>query len=177
MIWKTTGRPGFSGKDKKKKHARWDEYYGKNNWRIAWTWNDHVITKELAYQLYEDGYYTDSFKREDLWKELIVTAKDVYDYDESDTESGLDYSIQKGPVTHLQDIAIRKVIQRRGWNFQGEKIVQVRRHEEYWGNLLSPGRVQFHLPDLIEIPHLEGWWDYNSIEDFYQSNKILQVKK
>jgi len=65
---------------------------------------------------------------------------------------------------------------RRGWSFQGDKLVQIRKHSEYWGRNLSPGKVLFHLPQLIAVPHLVGWWDHNSIEDYYQSNKVLQIK-
>lgn len=176
MTWKTVGRPGFFGKDKDKKHAKLDVDYGKGNWRIAWKWNKSIITRDLAYQLYEDGYYADSFNRKDVWEELVKTAKDVWDLEKKDIESKLDYHIQKGIATHLQDIAVRRVVQRRGMKFQGNELVRIRKHDEYWGNLFSPGRIPFHLSDLIESPHLESWWDYNSIEDFYQSNKILQIK-
>ncbi|MFQ6010159.1 MAG: hypothetical protein ACE5J7_03520, partial [Candidatus Aenigmatarchaeota archaeon] len=61
--------------------------------------------------------------------------------------------------------------------FQGKKLVQIRSHKSYWGKNLSPGRVPFHRPELIVEPHLEGWWDDNSVECFYQSNKILQIRK
>lgn len=44
------------------------------------------------------------------------------------------------------------------------------------GQSLSPGRVPFHFKTFIETPHKTGWWDDNSIECFWQSNKILQVK-
>jgi hypothetical protein len=177
MEWLTVGRPGFSGRDRDKRHAGYNEEYGEGNWRIMWVWNNQIIPKYFAYQLYEDGYYADSFNREDVWQELLRTARNVYDIEPRDVESGLDYLVQKGTATHLQDISIRRVVQRRGWSFQGKKLVQVRKHGTYWGNLFSPGRVMFHLPQLIEVPHLEGWWAYNSIEDFYQSNKILQVKE
>ena len=176
MEWKTFGRPGFSGKDRDIKHAQWDREYGEGNWRIVWTWNGGIITRDFAYQLYEDGYYADSFKREDAWRNLLEIANDVYDLEPLDVESCLDYSIQKGIATHLQDISIRRVIKRRGWDFRGSELVRVRKHEDYWGNLFSPGRVPFHIPHLIESPHIDWWWDYNSIEDFYQSNKVLQVR-
>ena len=142
-----------------------------------WRWNNEAIPFITACQLYEDGYYADSCKREGLWRELVSTAKDVYDHHESNTLSGLDYLIQEGGATHLQDIAIRRVVLRKGWNFEGKTLVQIRSHAEYWGANLSPGRVPFHLPELIVSPHLESWWNHNSIEDFWQSNKILQIRE
>lgn len=176
--WKTVKRPGQLGKRGKELSKEWDLVYGPGNWRIAWVWNNGVITRKEAYQIYEDGYYHDSFRREVLWQDLTTEAKDVYDIEERDVESGLNYFIQKGPAVHLQDIAIRRVFLRRGWEFKGENLVQIRSRRGYYGDLLSPGVVSFHLPKMITEPPLgNSWWKNNSIEDFYQRQKVLQVKK
>ena len=177
MVWETIERPGYSGKKRDEKYAGWDGKYGRDNWRIAWLWNGGAVEREFSYHLYETSYGFDSFKREDLWKELLKEACDVYDMSQKDTESGLDYFIQQDIATHLQDIAIRRVVATRGWRFEGSKLVQIRSHDERWGKLLSPGKVHFHLPELIVSPHLKGWWDCDSVEDFYQSNKVLQLRK
>jgi hypothetical protein len=177
MIWRTIERPGYFGLKRDEFHRQYNERFGKENWRIMWQWNNEVLPFPIASLIYEDGYYADSFKREDLWKELASVAKDVYDHQESDVLSCLDYTVQNGFATHLQDIAIRRVMLRRGLEFKGDKLVQVRGHKEYWGQNLSPGKIPFHLPDLIVVPHLERWWNRNSIEDFYQSNKVLQILK
>ncbi|MBN2053035.1 hypothetical protein JW756_06020 [Candidatus Woesearchaeota archaeon] len=170
-------RPSFFGKRRDEFFRAYDAKYGQGNWRISWEWAGETILFPQMCLIYEDGYYHDSFNREALWKELVSVGKNVYDHDEKDIESGLDYSVQKGIATHLQDIAIRRVVFRRGWKFHGDKLVQIRSHADYWGAQLSPGRVPFHMPENIIAPHLEGWWDYNSIEDAYQSDKILEVKK
>jgi len=177
MSWKTIGRPGFFGEKRDETFKQYNEKYGEGNWKIAWKWKDEYLPHITACQIYEDAYYSDSFRREDLWKELIKEAKDVYDHHESDIESGLDYLVQKGAATHLQDIAVRRVVMRRGWKFQGDKLIQIRSHKEYWGEKLSPGKVKFHLPELIIEPRLEGWWDDYSIEQWYQSAKVLQIKE
>jgi hypothetical protein len=177
MNWRTVERPGHFGKKREEFYKQYDESYGKGNWRIMWGWRDEVIPFDLACLAYEDAYYHDSLKRENLWKKLVSVAKEVYDYIPDDIKSGMDYSAQQGTATHLQDIAIRRVISRRGWRFTGSELVQIRSHAEYWGENLSPGKVQFHLPEVIVLPHLEKWWDYNSVEDFWQSNKILQIKE
>ena len=46
------------------------------------------------------------------------------------------------------------------------------------GYKINPGVVPFHLPELIVPGEIKGniWWDPNTIEDFYQKNKVLQVK-
>jgi hypothetical protein len=108
---------------------------------------------------------------------LTDIAKDVWDSSESDIESGLDYTIQKGKATHIQDIAIRNVASIRGFEFKGNDLIQIRSHKTYWGEQFSPGKIRLHLPSLIISPREAGWWDINSVEDFYQSNKVLQIKK
>jgi hypothetical protein len=64
---------------------------------------------------------------------------------------------------------------RRGWKFEGTELIQVRSHKQYWGKQFSPGKILFHRPELIVKPSLKSWWNENSIEDWYQSNKIMQV--
>lgn len=180
MEWETIGRPGFFGKKKREIFEGYTQKYGKENWRIMWTWNDIIIPWIDACLIYEDAYFEDSKEREDLWQKLILEAKDVYDFDKSNIESKLKYEIQEGPSTHIQDITIRRVVLlRRGWQFKGNKLIQIRSHKSYWGEQLSPGKVKFHLPELITEPQFEGdyWWDFNSVEDFYQRHKVLQVKK
>ena len=177
MGWVTIDRPGHFGEQRDEIIKQLDDLHGKDNWHIKWQWKDGVISNSEACIIYEEGYYRDSFNREDLWIELMSTASDVYDHQVSNIHSGLDYMIQEGSAAHLQDISIRRVAKRRGWEFTGDKLIQIRSHNEYWGENLSPGKVEFHQPHLILEPHLKGWWNYNSIEDFYISNKILQVKK
>ena len=58
----------------------------------------------------------------------------------------------------------------------GKELVRIRNHEEKFGKLLSPGRIPFHLLDLIVQPALEGWWNEGSVEQWYQSAKVLQAR-
>jgi len=175
MNWKTVNRPGYFGRSKDRIHAEYNERYGEGNWRTAWQFGRQTLEYLVAVQLYEDGYYNDSFSRSTVWNELVHTARDVWDYEESDILSKFDYSVQNGPATHLQDIAIRRVVMRRGWEFEGDQLVRIRHHNTYWGSLLSPGMVPFHLPGKIVQPPLKSWWQPGTIEDFWQSNKVLQI--
>lgn len=178
MNWKIIEQqPGQAGKERDRLCETYDNTYGAGNWRIAWQWGADVVEKEVAYQIYEDGYYHDSFTRAELWGELTAAASEVFDIDVSDIDSGLDYLVQNESATHLQDIAIRRVVLRRGWQFEGDGLVQIRGRKGYFGKLLSPGKVPFHRPELIVVPHLKGWWDENSVEDWYQSNKVLQIRE
>jgi hypothetical protein len=169
-------RPGYIGRKKEEKHAQWNKKYGEGNWKFIWRWGEILIGFEQACRIYEDAYYHDSFKREPLWKDLFSKAKDFFDNAESNVNSGLDYKIQEAYSTHIQDIAIRNVAWRRGWKMKGNRLIKVRGPESK-GHELMPGKVRFHLPELIERPNLlPSWAEPNSTEAFYQNNRWLVIK-
>jgi hypothetical protein len=177
--WITIARPGMFGRRKQERVQGYNSAYGEDGWRIMWQWGEEVVDFLDACSLYEDAYYHDSLNRSQLWERLAEESSDVYDHQISNTESGRDYNAQRpDEPTHLQDISIRRVIFRRGLSFRGSEPVQIRSHADYWGAQLSPGRVPFHLPKMITPQHVcPKWCDRESIECFYQDNKILQVKK
>lgn len=181
MEFKFIERPGYLGKKRDEIIELWDKEYGKDNWRLMWQWGSVIIPRKDAIQIYEDGYYEFLGKEKNILYWLINNYKDIYDTAESNINSGLDYEIQETSNTHLHDISIRRVILRLGKEFHGEKIMRVR-WKDSEGFKLSPGVVPFHLPKMIckeELKDYTGngiWWDENSIEDFYQRNKLLQVK-
>jgi hypothetical protein len=177
MEWIDVGRPGIFADKKSEIFKGYDDMYGKGNWRIMHKFGNDYLDFLSVCGLYEEAYLADSFRRPELWDELRKSASNVYDLDESDVFSGLDYLIQNNVATHLQDIVIRNVFVRRGWKFEGDRLYQIRSKAEPFGVKLSPGRVPFHKPEMIIGPHMTDWWDYNSVEDFYQSNKVLQIRK
>ena len=188
-MWETIERPGYFGKKRDEICRGWDEKYGPGNWRIAYEWDGKIVPREFAIQLYEDGYYEyfkqdpgddqDSGGRVLDW--LLSTASDVYDTAPTNVQAGIDYYQQETPNNHIHDVAIRRAILRLGYWFAGDHLVHVR-----WtgseGFRVNPGVVPFHLPNLIlrdEIKDHGGkgiWWRPLTIEDFYQRNKVLQVK-
>ena len=176
MNWKTIERPGYFGKKRAELHSGWDKKYGPGNWRIAYTWGDMVIERELAIQIYEDGYFMFFRDNPDKLHWITSIASDIYDTAPSNVEAGLSYEHQETPSSHIHDVAIRRAIMRLGETFKGDRLVHVR-----WtgseGFDINPGVVAFHLPNMIVVPKIKGWWYPNSIEDFYQSNKILQAKE
>ncbi len=177
MTWRTIERPGVFATRKAEILRQYDSQFGVDNWRISHCYGDQFLGFIDVCHLFEEAYLKDSFSREDLWLSLGQTAKEVYDIDESDINSGLDYLVQNNIATHIQDIAIRNVFQKRDWTFQGNELVQIRGSARPFGVKLTPGRVPFHQPEYIVFPHLEGWWDVDSVEDFYQSNKVLQIRE
>ena len=174
--WIMLHRPGYFGKKRDRIQNGYNTAYGQGNWRIQWQWGNQTIPFETAIQLYEDAYYEFLKQNKEVVDWLITTARDVYDNDESNVHSGLDYSIQENYSSHYQDISIRRVVLRLGKQFQGEKLVQVRSPTSE-GCLLSPGVVPFHIPEKIAEPRISGWWKENTIEDFWQSNKVTEIRK
>jgi len=182
LIWKTVERPGYFGKKRDELVAKWDKEYGKGNWRLAYQWGSLIIEREQAIQIYEDAYYEFLKNNPKTLEWLVNTASDVYDTAPSNVEARFDYNYQETPNTHLHDISIRKSVMRLGKWFKGDHLVEIR-SKSTEGKILSPGLVPFHLPEMIckeEIKDYSGkrmWWQNGSIEDFYQKNKLLQVKK
>lgn len=177
--WVTVERPGYSGGMRDQRIADWNGKYGEGNWRQAW----HVDGQELDFlgicRHYEDAYVEYLKNHQDVLEELASEASEVYDDSPSNTGSGLDYSLQETRHTHIQDIAIRNSLKRLGRKFKGQKMVQIRDEvgEHRLSMTLSPGRIPFHRQDWIIQPELEGWWEKGTVEAFYQSTKVLQVKE
>lgn len=180
MIWTTLKeRPGQTGFNKDKIAKERDSKYGKGNWRQAWTYQGKILNKLETFLVCEEAYFQDSLKREEIWQRLIAEAKDIYDMLPEEIKSGTDYGIQH-KFTRFHDIAIRRVLEKRGWKFQGDKIIQIRyeaKKPDWYSENFDPGKVEFHQPELIVTPYLEGFWLPDTIECFYQSNKVLQIKE
>jgi hypothetical protein len=177
--WETIERPSYLGKHRNEKYLEWDKKYGQNNWRIAWKWGNIFLDFLGVCVLYEDGYFNFLWRNPDILTELVTQASNVYDDELSNVESGFDYTEQETERTHIQDIAIRRSLIRMGLWFHGQELIRIRQEKgtHRLSVILSPGRVPFHVPELIETPELTAWWYPGTVESFYQSNKFLQVKK
>lgn len=167
---------GFAGRKRDEMHANLDARFGEDNWTIARDIERRIVGQRDAIQLYEDAYVDHLTKSPELLEWLVRTASDVYDTAPSNVRSGLDYSVQEGLATHLQDIAVRNALQRLGKTFQGGHLVEVRGRKSE-GKVLGPGVVPFHKPEIIlpPSPHHHRWWQEDSVEAFYQQNKVLCV--
>lgn len=178
MTWETIERLSYFGKKRDAIQTQFDSKYGVGNWRIAWQFGSQALPFPIAIQIYEDAYYEFLKLDRGTLDQLLQEAREVYDNAESNVNSGLDYSIQENNSNHYQDISVRRVVLRLGRSFKGDNLVQIRHQSDSLvGSLLSPGRVPFHLASLTVTPVQEGWWGKNTVEEFWQSNKILQIKK
>ena len=174
--YKTVGRPSFFGKKRDSIQAGYDEQYGKDKWRLAHEINGVVYDFNTIIQLYEDAYYEFMRTSPAVLGLLCKTAKEVYDNAETNVQCGFDYNAQENNSNHYQDISVRRVVWRYGRKFEGDKLVQIRHNSESQvGAILSPGRVPFHLPHYVVKPVKTGWWEAGTVEEFWQSNKVLQV--
>jgi hypothetical protein len=174
--WVEVERPGYFGSHRAERHQEYDGLFGAGRWRLSWRVGEHSFSRAQMTMLYEDAYFAFLSQRPEMLERLVAEASDVYDDAPSNMASGLDYERQETERTHVQDIAIRRVVTRLGRAFAGPEPIQIRdalgEHPLSLG--LSPGQVPFHLPDLIILPELTGWWLPGSVESFYQSNKVLE---
>jgi peptidyl-tRNA hydrolase len=174
--WVVIGRPGYAGEKKKIRRKELQRKFGKDNWQIAHLINDRLLSRTEALVHFEESYVSYFKENPEIFDWLILTAKDIYDNDESNVNSGLDYTIQEQNSVHLHDIAIRRAINRLGRKFQGNRLIEIRGQDSE-GYLLTTGLVPFYKPELILKPQLKGWWEKDSIEAYWQSNKVIAVRK
>ena len=176
--WQTVGRPGYLGKKRDETYAKWDREYGKGNWRLVWLVDGAVLNFLDVCLLYEFAYLVFLNNHPEIVEQLTSEAREIYDDEESNVASGMDYTKQETTRTHIQDIAIRRCLSYLGVWFRGKQLIRIRQEK---GNhplsiTLSPGNVPFNHPEWIAKPELVGWWKRGSVEAFYQSNRFLQVK-
>ena len=152
---------------------------------------EQIIERTQALQMYEDGYYEFFKSNRNILDWLISTASDVYDTSPSNVETEFSYDVQETPNNHIHDVAIRKAVLRNSVWFRGDHLIHVRPEKE--GERLGPHLIPFHLPNMIYLGQIKykgedrdfsinpHWWIKigikNSVEQFYQQNKVLQVKK
>lgn len=177
--WRTHDeRPGYLGKKRNETQQRWTMRYGEGNWRLIWRYGDAELDFLGVCAVYEDAYNRFFSDNPAVLKLLLSEASNVYDDDPSNMLSGFDYARQETERTHIQDTAIRRVVARMGERFRGPEPIQIRDKlaPHALSMLLSPGKVPFHRRYQIVDPRVTGWWEKDSVEDFYQSNKFLQTR-
>lgn len=176
-MWETVSRPGYFGRKRDEKVAAFDAQYGKGQWRLAWVAGSTSLTFfNACRQFYEDSYHQHlSVRPEEV--DLICQFSECYDNAKSNVKSGIDYQIQEAYSTHIQDIAIRNVLRRLDRWFTGARgdLLQIRSKDSE-GFRFGPGNIPFAWPQFIVPPSLcPSWANVHSVEDFWQSNKMLQV--
>ena len=170
-------RVGYLGKKRDEKTKECNNLYGEGNWKFQWIVGNDYVDFLTACGLYEEAYYKFLKNNDGIRDLLCQEASDVYDDSISNIYSGFDYLIQETSRTHIQDIAIRTCLYRLNSPFRGNNLIKIRQEkgDHCLSMLLSPGVVPFYKPELIVKPQLEGWWKSNTVESFYQSNRVLVI--
>ncbi len=179
MAWRNEGRPGFFGRRRDEKIRHLNEKFGPGNWRLVWTDGRRELEfLDACREFYEEAYFRHlSGRPDDL--DFICSFGECIDNAPTNVSCGCDYSRQEAFSTHIQDIAVRNVLRRLGLAFRGalDNILVIRTPDDN-GYRFGPGNIPYHEPDTIVQPSLHpSWAGKGSVEDFWQSNKILQVKK
>lgn len=171
-------RPGYFGKHRAEKEQEYDQKYGLGGWSECWQVKDCIFNFHAAVMLYDDAYYF--YLRDN--PELITWCEsfdECYDNDKSNVNCGTTHNTTSVP-RHIQDVSVRRALLRLGTYFRGkgngDNLLWIR-SEDSNGWKLSPGNVPFHLPNII-LSEKEGgpirkWVQYNSVEEFWQRNKVI----
>ncbi len=190
-------RPGHFGWQRKKVFTRLNEWFGEDGWEILHQIGGYPINEREAFNLYEQAYYAYFRKNPADLKSLLESASSVYDTSPDNVHipiENLDYlAVQKpGQANHFHDLAIRRSVKRlqedyhqpglsalrdlfpaqEEVRFKGDHPVEIRGPKSE-GSRFGPGKIPFHRPEWITQPALQGWWEPGSIEDFFQSNKVI----
>lgn len=188
--WVTAERPGYFGKSREEQEKAWDEKYGKGNWRLAWeTPQKEALTFDGIIQEYVEGY-TEYFRQhpdEAKW----ITENYAYAYDKEiiTKEEAFDpYALyqKQGKANQFHHVALNIALEKvLDTPFKGEEPIKVRAGKpntpvEQWpaGWKWHPGLIPCVHPEMIQDVTFDNqWWKKGSIEDLYQSDKVLQIKK
>jgi hypothetical protein len=173
MAWKDAGRPGRFGRSRDRWRRLYDDRFGPGRWRVVHRYLMSDLDLPGVGRLYERAYLALFRDRPQLLAWLARHARDVYATAPSNTRSGGDYTVQERKVEHVHDIAIRNTLRAQGRSFEGERLLRIARAGP--GAELHPGRVPFPQPEAILEPRLIGPWDDGSLEQFWESNRVLQV--
>ncbi len=179
MQWINDHRPGYFGRKRDQIVREYNDIHGKEGWRLAWVVENKSYAFEEACVLFYERSYFNFLSGKPLDLDFICSFGECIDNASSNVQSGLDYSKQESFSTHIQDIAVRNVINGLGKRFLGPKDrILVIRSKDSSGYKYGPGNVPFYDPTLITHPSLvPSWANKGSVEDFWQSNKWIQIKR
>lgn len=154
---------------------RLDRALGKASWAQGWRYQGAIIDATRALELYEEAHLRFLQSHGPVLDWLCTYASDVYEDMPSSVESAQDYSIQKTWTIHLQDIAVRRCLVRLGRTFEGKQLLELR-NCSVEGFRLSTGVIPFHEPgEILPVEGELAWWRPQSVEAFWQNNKVLLV--
>lgn len=178
--WVRLTRPGYFGRKRDDIVAGLNKKYGMTNWTLVWA-TDGMEDLDFigACVYYYENSYEDWFRPRPEELNFVCSFGECMDNSLTNIQSGMDYSKQEAFSTHIQDIAIRNVLSTFGRRFEGPKDkILVIRSADSTGYKYGPGNIPFWAKNKIVQPSLcPTWANKGSVEDFWQSNKYIAVKK
>jgi hypothetical protein len=186
--WKTEGHPGYLGKKKDEMYVKWNEKYGEGNWRLTnEAANGEIFSYEdIIWKIYVPGYVNHFLRKPADAVHITDNFSYAYDKDLCSREEAFDiYALynKEGHANQFHHVALNIALEYYlDFPFKGDRPLQVREgkpgtpdSEQPEGFCWSPGRILCVKYDLIPVSP-QGWWMKGSIEDFYQSSKVLQAR-
>ena len=188
LRWVVVERPSYLDKLRGTKEAEWNEKYGEANWRYAWELRSGEVLdfERVFWEVYVAGYVKYFYDHPEEAIYLTDNFSFAYDKEEITIDQAFDlYALynQPGHANQFHNVALNIALTSfLGLPFKGSRPIQVREEKpgtpvehQPEGYLWSPGRIAAVRPDLIP-KDIEGWWRRGSIEDLYQSAKVIQIK-
>lgn len=188
--WYTVERPGYQGKKKDAQIAHWNQCYGEGNWRIAWELNSGLVQnyEQIFYNFYVPGYVKYFLQYPDEAHFLTTNFSYAYDKDMISKDEAFDPHAlydKPGKPNQFHNVALNLALEYYlGLPFRGNIPIQVREGKPdtdpiTWpqGWRWSPGRIDAVRQDLIPKNDIKGWWSPGTIEDVYQTAKVLQIRR
>jgi hypothetical protein len=172
-------RPGYFGRRRDEKIKALNDAHGAGNWTLAWKYGEVYYEFHPACRYLYELSYLEHLMREPELLEWICGFGEVIDNAITNVQSGYDYTIQEAFSTHIQDIAVRNVLQLLGKKFMGnpDNLLTIRGVDSN-GAHLNPGKIPFFHPAEVGTPSLAPKWaEPLSVEDFWQSNKWIMVRE
>jgi hypothetical protein len=188
QAWITVSKPSYLGKNKDDQFAVWDKEYGLEKWRLAWQLsNGEVLCFEEIFQLYVESYTLYFLNHHDEAFYLTENFSYAYDKDLISKEDAFNpYCLYNKPgrPNQFHNVALNIALEiELGLCFKGLEPIQVREGKPNtdvasWplGWRWSPGQIPAIHPELIPPTDKSSWWRSGSIEELYQSAKVLQIK-
>lgn len=187
--WVTIARPGYLGSRRDEMYAQWNEEYGESNWRITWvdaTGREHDF--DSIFQVYVHGYINYFIDHPDEAEFIARNFSYAYDETPITREQAFDpYALvgKPGVSNQFHHAALNVAMQTLDYRFSGSEPLQVRIGKpgtppETWpsGWRWNPGDIPCAMPEWIpNVKNEKKWWSGGSVEDFYQSSKVLQVRQ
>jgi hypothetical protein len=187
--WLTVAHPGYFGKNRDLQIEKWNRQYGEENWRLAWELKDGQVLnfERFFWQVYVASYTQYFLHHPDELSFITENYSYTYDKDLVSRADAFDpYTLygKPGESNQFHHVALNIALE---WfletPFKGSKPLQVRQGkpgttESSWpkGWRWSPGLIPAVRADLIPSLSMTGWWQEGTMEHFYQSAKVLQVR-